>query len=197
MAYYVSMSDSDLRKYENANFSIDAPLSMLYRSSYAETTQSLSGTISTQTSFNIAFNCPNLIEKTIITVYKNTTTGKVGDFAAIDKLEYYIGGRMVYTSKGKEELLENSIFFSSGLGAIGVTTTALNENLYVHYWNLMGGDTSRCSGFVSGKNASNFSVKVYFTPDETATYYCDAIHSIAQVVSISGTSGKCSVSLSV
>jgi hypothetical protein len=199
LAYYVALSDSDLRKYENANFSVDAPLSMLSRSSYSETTQSISGTDGTETSMTVNFNCPNLIEKTILTLRKNsdTTNTKLGDFQTVNKIDYYIGGRIVYSSTGEEELLENALFFNSGLGQYTGPSTSFLQNLYVHYWNLLGSQSDRCSGFVSGKNSSNFSVKVYFTPNETTTYYCDVIHSIAQVISVSGSSGKCSVALSV
>jgi hypothetical protein len=206
LAYYVALSDSDLRKYENANFSVDAPLSMLSRSSYSETTQSITVTSTAETSMTVNFNCPNLIEKTILTIRKNDGTSRIGDFLPVNKIDYYIGGRIVYSSTGEEELLENALFFNSGLGVYtgagkaGSTPEAgstFNQNLYVHYWNLLGSQSDRCSGFVSGKNSSNFSVKVYFTPEANKTYYCDVIHSIAQVISVSGSSGKCSVALSV
>jgi hypothetical protein len=197
LAYYVAMSDSDLRKYENANFSVDEPLSMLSRSTYPETTTTVAGINATETSAIINFNCPNLIEKSIITLTKNTASKKLGDFLAVSKIEYYIGGRLVYSSSGQEELLENAVFFSAGLGPVRWSNSALTQNIYVHYWNLLGSQSDRCSGFVSGKNSSNFSVKVFFVPDETETYYIDCVHSVAQVISISGTSGKCAVSLSV
>jgi hypothetical protein len=144
----------------------------------------------------IRFQCPNLIERTILTL-TNSASG-LGTFVEVSNIQYYIGGRIVYESSGQEELFENSIFYNSGLGPVtGPTSSPTDINMYTHYWNLLGSNSERTSGFVSGKNSTNFSVKVTFTSVAANVYTLSAVHTVAQVVSISGASGKCSVALSL
>lgn len=202
LCYYYNLSESDLRKFEDAEFSIERPLSVMANSVYRENTVSVSAAQSAQTTITLNFNCPNVIQKTAIVVYE-LGSGLKGAYKAIDKIEYFMSGRLVYSATGPEEQkLENSLFYGSGYGAgelAGGTSPADVQNVYVHHWGVSN-ERSRFSGGVSGKNVSDFSCQVTFTANTsggTKTYYVEAQHEYINIVSISGASGKIGVSLSL
>ena len=204
MCYYYNLSESDLRKFEDAEFSIERPLSVMANSVYRENTVSVSAAQSAVSTITLNFNCPNVIQKTAIVVYE-LGSGLKGAYKAIDKIEYFMSGRLVYSATGPEEQkLENSLFYGSGYGAgelahKGSTTPDEVQNIYVHHWGVSN-ERSRFSGGVSGKNVSDFSCQVTFkanTSGGTKTYYVEAQHEYINIVSISGASGKIGVSLSL
>jgi len=199
MCYYYNLSESDLRKYEDAEFSIERPLSVMANSVYRENEVSVAGTSGTQTSVTLNFNCPNVVQKTAIAVYRKGA-GLRGDFAQVDKIEYFMSGRLVYESTGVEEQkLENSLFYGSSYGAgevAGGNSPDEVQNIYTHWW-AVSNERSRFSGGVSGKNVSDWSARITFTPSATATWYVEAQHEYVNIVSISGASGKIGVSLSL
>ena len=201
LCYYYNLSESDLRKYEDAEFSIERPLSVMAASAYKENVVSASlaeNVVSTQT---INFNCPNVITKSVIGIYQ-LGDGLKGDYQPIDKIEYFMSGRLVWSTTGiEEQKLHNSLFYGTNYGA-GETASGTGaddvQNLYTHYWGVSN-EASRFSGGVSGKNVSDFSVQVTFTAKSsgTKTYYIEAQHEYINIVSISGASGKIGVSLSL
>ena len=166
---------------------------------YGENEVSVAGTNNTPTSVTLNFNCPNVVQKTTLAVYRKGG-GLRGAFAPIDKIEYFMSGRLVYESTGVEEQkLENSLFYGSSYGAgevAGGSSPNEVQNIYTHWW-AVSNERSRFSGGVSGKNVSDWSCKVTFTPTADATWYVGAQHEYVNIVSISGASGKIGVSLSL
>ena len=172
---------------------------------YRENSVSKSIAQGTTDTITLNFNCPNVITKTTIGVYQ-LGSGLKGSYSAVDKIEYFMSGRLVYSSTGVEcQRLENSLFYGSNYGVgehIAETTAgAMNQvqNLYTHHWGVSN-ERSRFSGGCSGKNISDFSVQVTFTTGAAAgtkTYYVEAQHEYVNIVSISGASGKIGVSLSL
>jgi hypothetical protein len=207
LCYYYNMSESDLRRYEDANFSVEKPLSIMAESVYAENVVRTGavGVANTQTYATVNFNCPNVVTKTVIALKQTSPSGTpangiAGQFAPIDKIEYYLSGRLVFSSTGDENHLENALFYGSsyGLGTVVVGGgNDSNQNLYTHYW-AVSNEKNRFSGGLSGKNVSDWTARVYFTPDNVNDEYeVHTQHCYVNIVSISGASGKVGVSLSL
>jgi len=208
ICYYYNLSESDLRKYEDAEFSIERPLSIMGCSTYRENTvQSASGSAEDRT-VTINFNCPNVVTKTVIGVHKtsvdeNDKRARRGAFQAIKKVEFFMSGRLVYeyTDAANEFKLENALFYGSSygigdVGADGATGTDDSQNLYTHNWGVSN-EKSRFSGGVSGKNVSDFSAKITFAAAASTAYEIECQHEYISICSISGASGKIGVSLSL
>ena len=201
LCYYYNLSESDLRKFEDAEFSIERPLSVMANSVYRENAVSVSAAQNAVNTLTLNFNCPNVIQKTSIALYE-LGGGAKGTYHAIDKIEYFMSGRLVYSSTGQEEQkLENSLFYGSSYGAgevAGGSSPDDVQNIYTHWW-AVSNERSRFSGGVSGKNVSDFSAQITFTAPTsgTKTYYVEAQHEYVNIVSISGASGKIEVSLSL
>jgi len=202
MVFFLSMEEANLRKYQDRQYSVEAPLTVASHSNYQESAVSFSGTSGSQTTQIITFNCPNVCTKTMLYVQQVSDDGEAGNFHAIDKIEYYMSGRLVYEYASKEEVrLENAMFFngSYGINASNTQTASENpneQNIYVHRWEIAN-TKNQYAGGVSGKGISNFSAKVYFTPSATKNYKLQAIHEYVNIVSTSGASGRIGVSLSL
>lgn len=206
LVYYLNMEENNVRRLEDLNYSIEKPLSMMCKSSYQEAAVTFAGTANTQTSVDVTFNCPNVITKTIFAIDKykanngNAVTGAIGDFQAIDKVEYYMSGRKVYEYTNPDEFrLENALFFNGGYGVLARDTAsaqANSQNIYAHRWEISS-EKNRFNGGVSGKGTSSFSMKIYFTPSSSGTYRVNCVQDYINIVSISGASGKIGVSMSL
>ena len=202
LCYYYNASEADLRSYEDKEFSLQKPLSMMLHNVYQEATTTPSATSSTdQQSSTISLNVPNVVTRTMITLQNTTDDGK-GKFHAIDEIVFKISGREVYTATGDEiQKLENALFFGSayGIGDIGGDGGSnYNENVYVHNFQVAN-ERNRFCGGVSGKNCSDFSCTVKWTPADTSAtnWEINVSHEYVQIVSVSGASGKIGVSLSL
>lgn len=203
LVYYYNLQESDLRKYEDAEFSIERPLSMMAKSCYRENAVSKTIAQAKTETVTVNFNCPNVITKTAIGVYE-LGSGLKGSYRPVDKIEYFMSGRLVWSSTGVEESqLENSLFYGTSYGAGEVSGTVSStdnsQNIYTHFWGISN-EHNRMSGACSGKNISDFSVQVTFTTPSSGgdkKYYVEAQHETVNIVSISGSSGKIGVSLSL
>jgi hypothetical protein len=165
------------------------------KSVYRENAVSKSIAEATTDTITINFNCPNVITKTAIAVYE-LGSGLKGSYKAVDKIDYFMSGRLVWSSTGVEESqLENSLFYGTSYGAgevAGGSSPDNVQNIYTHFWGVSN-ENNRMSGACSGKNISDFSVQVKFTTAAgvgTKTYYVEAQHETVNIVSISGSSGK-------
>tara|TARA_R110001592_G_scaffold79486_2_gene237539 strand:- start:98 stop:625 length:528 start_codon:yes stop_codon:yes gene_type:complete len=173
------------------------------KSCYRENAVSKTIAEATTDTLTINFNCPNVITKTAIGVYE-LGSGLKGSYKAVDKIEYFMSGRLVWSSTGVEESqLENSLFYGTSYGAGEVSGTVAStdnsQNIYTHFWGVSN-ENNRMSGACSGKNISDFSVQVTFTTPSSGgdkKYYVEAQHETVNIVSISGSSGKIGVSLSL
>ena len=208
LCYYLNANEATLRGYEDKEFSLQKPLSMMMQNVYKEavysTTSASDASSTSEEEFTISLNVPNVVSRTIITLY-NSTDDNVGVFHAINNVEFKISGRSVYDATGDEiQKLENALFFGSsyGIGAIGVggsgaIATDSNQNIYIHNWQVAN-ERNRFCGGVSGKNCSDFSITIKYTPGAASKVFkCVVNHDIVQIVSISGASGKVGVSLSL
>jgi hypothetical protein len=160
------------------------------------TTASVAAENSTDVTLN--FNCPNVITKTIIAVHTDGT-GKKGDYQSVDKIQYFMSGRLVHESTGVEcQKLENSLFYGTSYGAGEIVGSDDVQNVYTHFWGVSN-ERNRFSGGCSGKNISDFSAKIFLKNGSNGalTYVVEAQHEYVNIVSISGASGKIGVSLSL
>jgi hypothetical protein len=215
LCYYYNLSESDLRKYEDAEFSLSKPLSMMASSTYQESDKFVEFTAdgsgnTTESGTVVSFSCPNVVVKTMIVVDKvldngAATTGVIGSFYPVEKVEYYMSGRLVWSSTGVEEQkLENSLFYGTGYGAPELASSGsadTYQNVYTHFWSIAN-EPSRFSGGCSGKNISDWSCKVFLKPTDVTASQTDkfrirVFHQYINIVSISGSSGKVGVSLSL
>lgn len=210
--YYLNMSEADTRSLQNSNYDVSRPLSVLTKSYYKESDVSQTTAEFKEFTVKMPINCPNLITRTILGLYKksgSTTSfnGQIGNFVPISKVKIYSSGRVIYEYKStEEEILENALFFNKGKQGVmyndGDGTTALSSlygsNLFVHNWGIAGND-NQFSGGVSGKGSSNLYLEASFTPvNNTSTAYtlvCE--NEYLSIVSTSGGSGKISSSISL
>lgn len=61
MCYYYNLSESDLRRYEDQEFSIEKPLSIISNSYYKESSVVITGAGAAKKTDTFNFNCPNVI----------------------------------------------------------------------------------------------------------------------------------------
>lgn len=203
--YYLNMSESDTRALQNANYSVDRPLSVLTKSYYKESDVSVTASGTDEIFLKMSINCPNLITRTILGLYQKYSTGitlngQIGNFIPINKVKIYSSGREIYSYKTPdEEVLENALFFNKGKqGAVmfGTTSTGYQSNIFVHNWGISGND-NQFSGGVSGKGSSNLYLEAYFTPVSGRVYTLVCENEYLSIVSTSGGSGKISNSISL
>lgn len=101
-----------------------------------------------------------------------------------------MSGRTVYKSTYEElQKLENSLFYGVGYNVSGVSTgstlnVAGNENMYVHQRQVFD-EANRFTGGISGKNVSDFSCKITWTPAADENYSINVYHEYVNIVSIS------------
>ena len=201
LCYYYNLSEADLRRYEDAEFSLEKPLSVMGCSNYRENAVTIASASGSQETVTMTFNCPNVVTKTMIYCDDTSSSGNVvGNFQPIDKIEYFMSGRLVWSSSGEEmQKLENSLFYGSSYGAgevAGGSSPDQAQNIYTHHWGVSN-EANRFSGGCSGKNISDWSAKIYFTGTSSKAYRFQAVHEYVNIVSISGASGKIGVSLSL
>ena len=159
LCYYLNANEATLRGYEDKEFSLQKPLSMMMQNVYKEAVYSTTSSGTAEEEFTISLNVPNVVTRTIISLW-NSTDDDDGVFTAINNIEFKISGRSVYDATGDEiQKLENALFFGSayGVGAIGIsadgsvaTSADSNQNLYVHNWQVAN-ERNRFCGGVSGK----------------------------------------------
>ena len=156
------------------------------------------------------FNCPNLITCTRIVAY---TGDGLLETVPISSAIFYMNGREVYRYTDSEYSLEQALFAGSSTRVVNrssISSSALssggdnNNNMICHYWCSNPQDRRLYySGAASGKNISNFSVLVQVSPFRAAgastatTFKLAVTHETIQILSISGNSGKVSVSMSL
>ena len=205
--YYLNMSEADTRALQNSNYDVSRPLSVLTKSYYKESDVSVTTTEVKEFTIKMPINCPNLITRSILGLYKKyssgtTFDGQVGNFIPISKVKIYSSGRVIYEYKStEEEVLENALFFNKGKQGVMVNDTVSSNygsNLFVHNWGLAGND-NQFSGGVSGKGSSNLYLEASFTTTVTTstvyTLVCE--NEYLSIVSTSGGSGKISSSISL
>jgi len=209
ICYFLNLQESDLRKLEDTQYSLEKPLSMMSSSIYKEAPVSKTFTangsgVYAQEEVTINFNVPNCATKTMIYVDRRSVgstadNGAVGTFYDVAEVAFTMSGREVWKSTGTEcNKLENSLFYG---GSYSVGIDATNESIFVHRWGISC-ESNMYSGAVSGKNVSDFSCNIKFKPadganDEVSSYRFQVQHEYINVVSISGSSGKVAVALSL
>ena len=204
--FYYNLSESDLRAVQNENLSQDKPLSLLAKSHYLETPVIQTAVGSTLT---VPFTCPNLITRSMFTLVKQTAAGSAavgyaGNHQPISKIDIYASGRLLYSyGSDREAFFENAAFFNASQTVYGNSTTMtvnsdqLGFNVVVHNWQISN-DHNRFSGAISGKGCSSMYAVVTFVPTvSTDRYTLNLVHEYLNIVSISGSSGKISTSISL
>jgi hypothetical protein len=217
--YYLQMSENDVRQRQNAVFSLEKPTSIMSFSSYPEVPWvSASTLVSTTTTGVVApqeavikLNTPNLLVSTTIIVRctKDGSNGLTQALLPIDTIEFKGNGKSLYKYNFLEFALENCIFSekkgSYRMNIYAPTTDKIPyENVFTHYWSLAN-SPEFFSGGVSGKNMSDFSAIVKFTPPVATTkssaqsmaYTVEVVHQYVSIVSYSGNSGKIGVSMAL
>lgn len=204
MLWYYDMDEATFRKLMDDQYGdLQKPLSMAWNSTFRETPVQFSGTapltttvggVTTTTYYPVTvavdFTCKNVIKKSCFFINSNDN-GDVGNFSTIDKIEIYLDGRLFYEQQTNDETrLENALFFSHSLNPN-------NDNIYNYHWEICDdGNQSFCGG-ISGEGLGNIQVRITLTPSATNTYYLNTIHTYANVVSVSGQSGKIVSTLSI
>lgn len=206
--FYYNLSESDLRAVQNENLSQDKPLSLLCKSNYIETPVVQSADGSTLT---VPITCPNLITRTFFTLTRQSVesaatadTGYVGNHQPINRIDIYASGRLLYSyASDREAFFENAAFFNASSTVMALSTTMnlgtdqFAFNTIVHNWQISN-DSNRFSGAISGKGCSSMYAVITFTPTAAAARYTlNCVHEYLNIVSISGSSGKISTSISL
>lgn len=187
--YFLNMSESDLRSLQNAQYSVEKPLSLLTKSffkdtSYVSATNETAGLVMK----SLTVSCPNLISRTIIGV-RLSTGAKLGTYISISNVVIKSSGRVLYEYNDvNENGLENALFYDRG-------AKTNDTKLFVHNWGLLA-NQSQFGGGVSGKGSSNLTIEVSFTAT-AALHTIDIEHEYYSIVSVSGGSGKISQSISL
>jgi len=216
IAYYLQMSENDVRQRQNAVFSLEKPTSIMSFSSYPEvpvvyTAPTAVGTDPVTlvcTPPSIRLNTPNLlVSTTVIVRCTSVPSGQTLNQALIpiETLEFRGNGKSLYSYTFDEFALENCIF-SEKKGSYKMNRYAPSadlvpsENVFTHYWSLSN-SPDFFSGGVSAKNLSDFSVNVTFNPSVTGAgtyvYTIEIVHLYLNIVSYSGSSGKIGVSMAL
>ena len=191
--YYLNMSESDLRSLQNAQYSLEKPLSILAKSYFRENPVKHTATATGDYMATVQMTCPNLMTRTFIGITSDAI-GEIGNFLSVKSVKIKSSGRELYNYAVNDNFLENALFYAKG--NLKGNLTGNTYNVFVHNWGLYGND-SQFSGGISGKGSSNLMLEITYAETSGGAYTVVVESEYQNIISISSGSGKISNSISL
>ena len=204
-----SPTEQDYRSYQDANFSLQKPLSMLYYNVFHETPKTISSSGTSQRTDTVDQRCNNLVFATHIMIRDtdardHAATPQPGLFEVIggpnegsspDKIVIKATGKELFSCPARELMLMDGGSYGRFSGTSNNKVDA--DTAQYSVWYSLDRSRTANSGSVSFKNLSSPVLELTWTPDSNSNYEILVFHELWQVIDVNGADGRIETGISV